>query len=531
MILTGISVSQYGHWKSERQNALQTLIDTGLVDRAPDVASDVRRARDFHWSSLFIARALLAEHFDRRWLEKLPPREKELEESKMGERLELARSLAGDVFRTRPASWQSAMVLGGARLHESAHSGLDGLLDARQTWEGALRGAMDLAPGEQEPSRLLGLGYLAIWPSLSDREKEDSREILSLAFEDEISFQVLAEAWLEVAGTRRAAFALVPDRPSAWAFLKRIYARRTDWQSFVQAHLRWDRALLADLTLSQEDAESVLHGGDIRGARSMMISLVRSVRLDRRYSEILSRALKILPPGTASSRFAAIFSNLLDWTLEQSVRGNPSVEAGAIRRLAGVSGELRPEQEALVKLATDDFIEAEVHERRSEAYLTEPWAHYFLLKARLLAERGDPEAARTALDQVHRSWRATPVALEIRRLAASGPVAEAAAEEELRNLSRSEWTATDWRWQGRTARLDLVSDRQAQGLSIRFDVVPSGMRPVELRWDQELVESVVAHVGETLIVSLNVTPGLHILELETLSGGPVLPGTVRITSR
>ena len=57
------------------------------------------------------------------------------------------------------------------------------------------------------------------------------------------------------------------------------------------------------------------------------------------------------------------------------------------------------------------------------------------------------------------------------------------------------------------------------------------MRPVELRWDQELVESVVAHVGETLIVSLNVTPGLHILELETLSGGPVLPGTVRITSR
>jgi len=509
---------------------VQALYDTGLADRLPPVANQIRRERDPHWSGLIIARALLAEHFDRRWLEKLPPREKELEESKMEERLELARSLAADVFCTKPASWQSAMVLGGASLHESAQSGLDGLLETRQTWEGALRGAMDLAPGEREPSRLLALGYLAIWPGLSDQEKEDSREILAMAFVDETSFQVLAEAWLAVAGTRRAAFSLVPDRPFAWALLKSIYASRTDWQSFVQAHLRWDMALLTDLTRGQEDAESVLRGGDIRSARSMMISLASSVRPDRRYSDILSRALKILPSGTASSSHAALFSNLLDWILEQSVRGDAAVEAEAIRRLAAVAGELRPEQKALVALATADLPEAEVHERRSEGYLTEPWAQYFLLKARILAERGELEEARISLEQVHSSWRSTPVELEIRRLAASDPVAEAAADDELRNLSRNEWSATDWRWQGRTARLDLVSDSPARGFSIRFDVVPSGMRPVEFRWDQELVESVVAHAGETRRVSLNVTPGFHILELETLSGGRVLPGTVRLTS-
>ena len=167
--LAGASVAQYSHWKSDHALALLLLRETGLAERLPDVAKRVERERDPQWAKLAIARALLAEHFDQRWLQNLEPQERQQEIAKMGKRLELARELAAEALSTRPATWQATMILGGASLFESARSGTPGVIADREAWEKPLRASLGLAPGEEEPRRLLAGAYLGIWPTLSQK--------------------------------------------------------------------------------------------------------------------------------------------------------------------------------------------------------------------------------------------------------------------------------------------------------------------------------------------------------------------------
>ena len=525
--LAGAAVAQYSHWKSDHALALQLMQETGLAERLPDVAKRVERERDPQWAKLAIARALLAEHFDQRWLQNLEPQERQQEIAEMEERLELARELAAEVLSTRPATWQAAMILGGATLFESARSGTPGVIANREAWERPLRAALGLAPGEEEPRRLLAGAYLGIWPTLSQNEQQEGRALVAGAFEDETTFRLFAERWLQVARGRDDAFSLVPDRTSAWRFLQSVYTRRSDWQGYVEAHRRWDRALLAELERDLTEAEDRLHGGDTRGARSLMLSVLARARHDRRYADTITEALAACPPGLAGERLRKQLSSLLDWALEQYVVGKPVLESGAIARLAAATGELRPEQEALVALVSGDLSRAERVEHRSEAIRTEAWAPYLLLKARLLAEGGNPDTATAALAQLHSLWGRTAVALEVRRLV-SGSAMIPSSEGDSKEMPGTEWPATEWRWKGRTARLYLLPTVAAGGVEIGFDVAPPEGRPVEVRWDQEMVEVAVVASGETLVFRFDIQPGLHIVDVDFLTSGRVMPGKVQL---
>ncbi len=531
LILTGVSLAHYGRLKSEHARAFVLLRETGLADRQPQVAKRMRRERDPQWSKLAIARSLLAEAYDQRWLQELEPAKREQEIEKMGERLDLARDLAAEVLSTRPATWQAAMILGGATLFESVRSGTPGVIAAREAWEKPLRTALGLAPGEAEPRRLLAGAYLGIWPTLSSQEQREARELIAGAFEDQDTFRLFGELWLQVAGRRDNAFSLVPDRTSAWRLLQSIYARRLDWQGYVEAHRRWDRALLAELERDLHLAKDQLHGGDTRGARSLMLSVMARARQDRRYAKTITQALSQCPPGLAGERRRKQLSSLLDWALEQYVVGKPVLESEAITRLAAAAGELRPEQEAMVALATGDLLRAERAEHRSEAIRTEAWAPYLLLKARLLAEGGNPDTATAALAQLHSLWRRTAVALEVRRLVSRQPSGSARTPSSggvWKEMPRTEWPATEWRWKGRTARLYLLPTVLAGGMEIGFDVAPPGGRPVEVRWDQEMVEVAAVASGGTLVLSFEIKPGLHVVDVDFLTSGRVMPGKVQL---
>jgi hypothetical protein len=196
--------------------------------------------------------------------------------------------------------------------------------------------------------------------------------------------------------------------------------------------------------------------------------------------------------------------------------------------LAGAVAEPSSEQRALVALATNDLTGAAVYERREEGLSTEPWAPYLLLKARRLAEKGDLDAARTALTEVHSSWSGSALELDVRRLIAR----KTSAPAEIVDPSHedSEWQATDWRWRGKTARLYLIPATSAQNVLVHFDVVPSGGKPVEIRWDQRSQAVILASSEEPLQLNLDVTPELHVLEVESLTDGRVVPGLVRLTN-
>ncbi len=102
------------------------------------------------------------------------------------------------------------------------------------------------------------------------------------------------------------------------------------------------------------------------------------------------------------------------------------------------------------------------------------------------------------------------------------------SEGDLEEMPRSEWPATEWRWKGRTARLYLLPTVAAGGMEIVFDVAPPGGRPVEVRWDQEMVEVAVVASGETLVLSFDIQPGLHVVDVDFLTSGRVMPGTVQL---
>jgi hypothetical protein len=92
---------------------------------------------------------------------------------------------------------------------------------------------------------------------------------------------------------------------------------------------------------------------------------------------------------------------------------------------------------------------------------------------------------------------------------------------------RSEWSYQDWKRLGRGARLELSTDGAA-GLTIEVGGVPDAGAGVEVRLDGEAVAISGAKRGDVLTVRHPFDAGVHLLEIEAVSGGRVEPGTVRL---
>jgi hypothetical protein len=515
--------------RARHRGIVKLLGETGLAGRQPDVARAAVRDPDPVRGRLSVARALLAEAFDYHTFAKLPPREAAEAVAGVNERLELAREIAAGALAVRPTAWQAAMILGGATYRLGSSRGDPRVFSDRTAWEGPLLTAARLAPGEDEPLRLLAVAWLEVWPTLSVAKRNESLSSLRRAFEDPATFARCAELWLSAAPDRAEAFALVADNSRAWSLLESLYAGKTQWDGFCASRRRRDQALERELQRRVVEAGEHLRGGDRSGARSLAMGVVAMAPVELRFRGSVEAALALCPPGPVSSREPV--RRWLTWAVEGFVRGQSRLSPGAVARLAASAGELPASEAALAELAAGDLAQAEVIERRNEALKTEAWAPYWLAKGWVLSRQHRAGEAAAALARVHRSWRAAVPVVEARLAVAEarGDTAEvAAAHADLAAVAATSWPATAWQWRGPVARLDLLGAADAPGLAVSLDVVPTAGAVVQISVDGATVAVAPVRADSRLYITTHVARGPHLLEVETLAGGRVVPGQVEL---
>jgi hypothetical protein len=532
LALATVSVVMYVARQRQVAALKQLIAETGLEDRQPDTVARILWDPDVELARLQVARALVYEALDPSVFSKLPTREAMDAMSRVSDRLELARTIAAETLRRRPAAWQAAMILGAVPYVEWSLRGDPRLVTDRAAWEKPLRLAMEIAPGEEEPRQFLALAYLEIWPALSDQDQTDARPLLAQAFEDRATFSRAAAYWLAAAGNRGSAFALVPDATWAWQTLQTVYARSRDWDGFVAAWQRREAALGHELEVDLQDVEERLRGGDVRGARTAALGILGDAPPDGRWAPVIQRVLEIMPPGPADGSAKRVFRGWLQWALGAYLWDYPGLSPAAVRRLAGALDDLPAPDTALAALAAGDLPGAEVLERRSEALNTEPWGPYCIAKARLLAKRGEVKGARAILGLTQRDWEATVPALQARRevaAAASDSTALAAADRALAAAAASAWPNTAWRWSGRTAWTGVLPATHADALVLNFDVLPSSGAVVSVDVDgRTIITAAVARDEPLLRVPADLTLRAHYLEVSAVAGGRVVPGAFHL---
>jgi len=203
----------------------------------------------------------------------------------------------------------------------------------------------------------------------------------------------------------------------------------------------------------------------------------------------------------------------------------------ALRRLGHLAGDQAPSQEALAVLLSGDLAGALSLDRNAEAQWSGAWAPYLIAKARTLTARQQLAEAKAALDVVPDSWWEQPTYWQARlELAqASGDSADAArALEKLHGMTREAWPATAWTWRQDRARLQMLTGGPAQGIEVELAEVPAGGAVAELRLDGALAGTFPARPGGLLRLDAPLRPGLHLVEVEGVAGGRVIPGAARL---
>jgi hypothetical protein len=526
LVLAGLAVQDARSRARAAREIERLLADTGLARRQPDIAERIRRDPDAVRGRLGIARALLAESFDQKIFSRLPQREAIEEASRVGERLELARTLAEQAFPERPAAWQAPMIAGAATYRLWSMRGDPRLFSERAAWEGPLLAAAALAPGEDEPPRLLAWARLEIWPGLSAHERRASGPAIDRAFADEATFARLAGTWLDAADSRDEAFARVPSSPAAWSIVRGVFAGRRDWDGFIAAHSRWTAALKRELQEDLVELEARRSGGDDDGARVLAYGIVSRAPAEAGFVELVERAMALLPASAGSGAHAAACRRWLRWHVDLFVRGRPGLKAGTVGRLSRTAGELKASEAALIHLAAGELAAAEVLERRTDALTTEEWAPYCVAKARELLDRRELPEARAILARTNRNWRGTPAELEVRLAvaeAANDRVEADAARAELTSLAAVSWPETAWRWHGQVASLDAVCAGDSRGFEVSFERAPVVGAMVEVFLDGHSIGLGLARPGIPIALRTAITRGPHYLEVVPRTGGRVTP--------
>ena len=530
LALTAAAVAHRIAWTRAHREALGLVASTGLSTRQPTVAADAFWDPDPVRSRLAVARGLLAEAYDPDAFSKLPVREAADAASRLSERLELARGVAADALAELPAAWQAAMIIGSATNRIWSLEGDKRLFTERSVWERPLEAAAKLGPGQDEPLRPLAVAWLETWPLLSASRRLEARGTLQRAFADPDTFRQCAPLWLAAATDREEAFSLVPDLPWGWSIVEETCRAREDWDGFCAARRRRDVATGQLAERRVREAGDHLRGGDPAGARSLALSVVGEVPADRRFAATLRAALAECPAGPMSSS-AATIRRWLDLALDGFVRGQAWLPPEVVARIAASAGDLPAPTAALAALASGDLSAAEVVERRAEAGNTEVWAPYWVAKARVLARARRVAEGRTALRRVNRSWSVSLPVIEARvALAeASGDAsAAAAAGAELDGAAAASWRGIDWTWHGQTAHLDLCAVRDAPGFDLTLDEYPPRGTVVQVSLDGAPVAVAPALDHEGLSVAAPVSRGPHLVEINAIAGGRVVPGDLTL---
>lgn len=529
-VLALASVFLYQGYARQRAELRQLINAVGLASRQPEAASRILWEPDVDMGRLQVARALLYEALDRGAFAALPPGERMTAMALVPERLELAREIAADTLRRRPAAWSAAMILGATRYVEWSLRGDPRLLTQRWAWERPLEVAAEIAPGEDEPQRFLALAYVELWPALTGEERRRVLPLLRRALADRPTFERAAATWLAVA-TPSEVQAVIPDASWAWQVLSARAAHQRQWQDYRQWRERLFAAQARELAQDLENLERRRAGGDVRGARTVALNLLAATSPDRRHVPLVERVLALIPPGPLGEGRAPAVHAWLHWALEMALWEQPGLNPVALRRLASLLDPLPPPQAALAALVAGDLVAAEAIERRHEAINTEAWAPYCIVKARVLAVRGEGEAARRLLGWVQMLWVGSLPELRSRlavAVATGDAAGRLAAEEALAKLAAEDWPATVWRWRGGVATAGFLAARSATGLALAFTVAPPQGAALLVSLDGQAIPVGPATFSQEVIVAAPVEAGVHVLVVSSAGGGRVVPGPFRL---
>jgi hypothetical protein len=527
LALAGIAIvlaawAEHRELRAARAEAFAWLERAGVDTDTAEIGreADPQRVR------LQAARAVLVAELN-------PNRQQRTSPGETAERMEEAAGAGREILARRPASWEAALVTGGATYLGWSQTRDPRLLTAYRQWEAPLEAALRLAPAKREPVRFLAAAYLETWPALSPRKREIARGLLAEVFRDPEDLNRLIEPWLEIAADTEEAFAPIPKEPQAWERVEKAYAHRGDLSGFAAARERHDAALVSALRRDLLEADRLRGDGRTEEARFLYLRVAEQARPETRYIPFLEEALDRCPPGPVDNRTSERLIPHLDRALDRCLFASCDLRPSALKRLSHLVHDPAPSQAALASLFAGDTQRAAVYERRTEGLGTEAWAPYLLAKARVLAAHGRSDEAREALALVHPSFQRGPLywqtRAEVARAAADGRE-ETVAAARLAELSRGSWAATDWTWRHGTARLEMLTSTPAAGFEVTLDSVPANGSLVELRLDGAAVGVFPVRplkgVAPTLRRMAPAGPGLHVLELDSLDGGQVLPGAV-----
>jgi hypothetical protein len=262
--------------------------------------------------------------------------------------------------------------------------------------------------------------------------------------------------------------------------------------------LRRRRFLLLDETEAAiGQAEAYLAGGDRGRAGALLRGVIAGVPPDLTFAPLVERALALAPSGVPSPEERERLRGLLERYLEVCAWEECPLGTAAMDRLVEWVGELDYRTRALVLLARGRRIQAQQLVRRMEAPLaTEEWDSYLRFLVRL-------EAAGEELDLDPATRRLLP---------ASG-------------TPSATWEPTEWRWRHGIARLAL----RPAGSDLTLDLlqVPSTGALVQASVDGSWLGLWPVESGTRIDLLLPPGTGPRLLELETVAGGRVIPGTVR----
>jgi hypothetical protein len=525
--LAAASVAQLRSYRAGQERLQELARQSGILSYEPGFLASLEREPDPWQARLLLARALFASSLTPSRGEALsadgPP-------AAGLRRLALARSLAAGVARERPAAWEAAMIQGA-----STYLGWSLLRDRRlltrpEEWEAPLRRSLELAPGRPEPVRFLSAAYLELWPALSRGKRDEARGLLARALAHRPTFEALIAIWLRTAGSHREAFSAVPDQPWAWERLQQIEADEADWDAYRDARLRWYAALGRWMRHGLAEAADRLRGGDESRATLMFLNVLQTPPR-RRFLPDIETALTQCPSGADGGSVSPAVGVWLDWTLDLCLWQGCPLPDPLLRRLAGLAGELPAATAARAAVVAGDLATGEAYERRAEDSWSAAWGPYGIARARALTERRELAEAARALDRVHPHWSVGApywtARLALARAAGDG-VREAEARRKLSELRRREWSYREWTLNERKARLEIVPAAPSPGLSVEILEVPARGAAVEVRLDGEAVALSGAYRGDVLKVRHPLGAGVHLLEVEAVSGGRLVPGAVRL---
>lgn len=496
---------------------------------SPELAGRLRRAESPVRGRLRLAWALLTT-------------DRDPESPGRARRLAGAEELARSVLAVHPASWEAATVAGAAAYLRWSETEDPRLLQEYTRWERPLLFALELAPDRQPPVRYLTAAYLELWPALSEGKRALAHELAAEALSDRATFGRLVDRWLEVADPAGALQA-IPDRSWAWAAIRSRAGGNADWDAFCAVWERERTARFRELRRDVAEAARLSAGGELGRARRTLLGVLNAAPVGETAAGLVERSLALLPHAPRRSEPSADAGRWLEWAMDRElVTGRQPLSPATLARLRSLAFPDRAASAtAAATSAWVDLVRGRA-ERAAQAIAREDawrseWATYHLLAARHHLGRKDPDRARRSLERVHPEWRRHPayhaLAEELTGAEADARVGESstAGTGEPAAPTRAA-SPLDWRYSGAVARLPLGVREPAGGLSVNLgDAPPQGVA-LHVRWDGRTLGCLALAAGAPrLDLTLEVTPGVHELVLESLGGGRVYPGSVALTPR